>query len=873
MLGLIFWVLEAEFHHYIMEESPSLLDSLITGVSMPELMLRLWVLGSFLIFGLIVANVMDRQREAERRAREASAEHRQIFDSTADAMCVIRTDFTILRVNRAFERHFGVDGDDVTGRRCRELFGNRFCGTGGCPMKRITGGEPDVCFESDDDRHTGIRHIRVTAAPFRDDDGGLLGIIESFKDITVEKTANMELTRSEERFRSISATALDAIVTMDGDGRIHYMNESAERLFGFSLAEAPEHDGRTLIADNAFEALFETCSLNECAETGERSTALDVTCVRHDGALFPAELSFSPVEFADGWRTICFFRDVTARKKMEETLRMRLAIEERVAGFSKRFLSLRPGEMDDVIMDVLRITGDFACADRSYVFQYDDDLTVMDNTHEWCAEGIEPQQENLRNIPADLLPEWLERFRRSETVHIPSVADLPDGDPAKEVLTPQDIKSLICVPLTGGGKLVGFLGFDAVRSAWEWKPEDTRILDVTADIIANAIAGARADEKLRDKERQYRRLVENINDIVYTIRRDGVITYISPSVKHHIGLEADEIIGRPFGEFIDPRDHKAAFENFGRSMAGNPRPSEFRVRTRNGSVRWLHGGGSPVHDSSGAIIATSGVLSDITGRKRHEEELTRLVGELESKNVELEDFAYVVSHDLKAPLRAIATLSEWIESDHADRLDDDGREQLGLLRQRVRRMHGLIEGILAYSRAGRVREQYRPLDMDGMVAEVIDMLSPPEAIEVRVEGPLPEVYAEPTRVAQVFENLISNAMKFMDKPRGLITVRGAAGADGAPVFSVADNGPGIEEKHFDRIFKIFQTLSPADGYESTGVGLSLVKKIVTMYGGSVWVESTVGEGTTFHFTLPEKNITNDDKETETHEFHTADHAG
>jgi light-regulated signal transduction histidine kinase (bacteriophytochrome) len=215
----------------------------------------------------------------------------------------------------------------------------------------------------------------------------------------------------------------------------------------------------------------------------------------------------------------------------------------------------------------------------------------------------------------------------------------------------------------------------------------------------------------------------------------------------------------------------------------------------------------------------------------------------------LKDFAYIVSHDLKAPLRGIKTLADWISTDYADKIDEKGKEQMGLLLTRVGRMHNLINGVLQYSRVGRVREKKVKADLNELLPEVIDMVAPPENIEVTVEGRLPVIECEKTGVIHIFENLLSNAIKYMDKPRGQIRI-GCVEDEVFWKFSVGDNGPGIEEKYFDKIFRIFQTLSARDDFESTGVGLSVVKKIVALSGGRIWVESEPGRGSTFYFTLP-----------------------
>ncbi len=244
---------------------------------------------------------------------------------------------------------------------------------------------------------------------------------------------------------------------------------------------------------------------------------------------------------------------------------------------------------------------------------------------------------------------------------------------------------------------------------------------------------------------------------------------------------------------------------------------------------------------------------EIVVRKRAEKRQAELIQEVESVNRELKDFAYIASHDLKAPLRGIKTLAEWLSTDYSDKLGEQGKEQMGLLLRRVERMHNLIEGILQYSRIGRVKENRDTVNFNKVVADVIDMVAPPANISVTVENELPTIECDPTRITQVFQNLISNAVKYMDKPQGQIRI-GCVEENGFWKFSVADNGPGIEEKYFEKIFQIFQTLAPRDSIESTGIGLTVAKKIVELYGGKIWVESKVGEGSTFFFTLPKQEM-------------------
>ena len=237
--------------------------------------------------------------------------------------------------------------------------------------------------------------------------------------------------------------------------------------------------------------------------------------------------------------------------------------------------------------------------------------------------------------------------------------------------------------------------------------------------------------------------------------------------------------------------------------------------------------------------------------KERTERQTELLEKVDNINKELKDFASIVSHDLKAPLRGIKSLATWILDDCSDKLGEQANEQMNLLLGRVERMYNLIEGVLQYSRAGRTEENVVQVNLDDFIPEAIDMLVPPENISITIENTMPVIECAETHVMQLFQNLLSNAIKYMDKQKGQIKV-GCVEQDGFWEFSIADNGPGIEEKHFEKIFKMFQALSVSEEFEGTGVGLTVAKKIVELYGGNIWVESKTGKGSTFFFTLPKQ---------------------
>lgn len=234
-----------------------------------------------------------------------------------------------------------------------------------------------------------------------------------------------------------------------------------------------------------------------------------------------------------------------------------------------------------------------------------------------------------------------------------------------------------------------------------------------------------------------------------------------------------------------------------------------------------------------------------------EQRYRELAETLEARNRELDQFAYVTSHDLKAPLRGIANLAQWVEEDLGTAVTDEARQHLDLLRGRVNRMEGLIDGILQYSRVGRVTNAVERVNVAELVDDVVDLLAPPDGVSVTVEPGLPILSTERLPLRQVFQNLISNAIKHAG-PDVQIAVRCRDRGD-CYEFAVADSGPGVPPQYHQRIFGIFQTLASRDKVEGSGLGLALIKKIVEHHRGRVWLESPPGTGATFFFTWPKEH--------------------
>jgi PAS domain S-box-containing protein len=359
--------------------------------------------------------------------------------------------------------------------------------------------------------------------------------------------------------------------------------------------------------------------------------------------------------------------------------------------------------------------------------------------------------------------------------------------------------------------------------------------------------------QVRASEVHTRALLNNMIDGIASVNEYGVIKTFNPAAELIFGYTAGEMMEQNISLLFPKQElsqgHDA--EDLRTFLAGRSRafgaPSEVKGQRKDGGTFPLDLAVVEMHSEEVRMFVI--IMRDISERKLAEEQKARLMTELESANEELKSFAYVVSHDLKAPLRAIGALADWLATDYKDKLDDQGKEHIRLLVSRVHRMGNLIDGILQYSRVGRVKEAPVAMDVERVIREVIELIAPPENVTIEIEAPMPTIVAEPTRIQQIFQNLLSNAIKYMDKPRGEIRIACSDEGDRWK-FSVKDNGPGIESRHFEKIFQLFQTLAPRDRIESTGVGLALVKKIVELYSGRIWLQSRPGEGSTFFFTLP-----------------------
>ncbi|MBS1190973.1 MAG: domain S-box protein [Rhodocyclaceae bacterium] len=360
-------------------------------------------------------------------------------------------------------------------------------------------------------------------------------------------------------------------------------------------------------------------------------------------------------------------------------------------------------------------------------------------------------------------------------------------------------------------------------------------------------------------------IVESSEDAIVSTSLGGVVDSWNAGAEQLFGYAAEEAIGRPLLELlVPPKYANEALRDLEAIRSGGRAGHQETVRLRkDGTPIDVSATASPIKDSSGRIIGVSSILRDITARHLAEDEVRRLNAELEQRvadrtarleaaNKELEAFAYSVSHDLRSPLRAIDGFSRKVVEGYGDRLDDEGRRELQIVRDSAQRMNQLIDDILAFSRTGRLEMAPQRVNMEAMaksVAEEARQAEPERSIEFAI-SPLPPAWGDPALLRQVWGNLIGNAVKFTRRrPVAQIEIGGQV--EGGEIhYWVKDNGAGFDMAYAGKLFGVFQRLHRQDEYEGSGVGLAIAQRILHRHNGRIWAEGQRDGGATFHFALP-----------------------
>ncbi|WP_414469115.1 sensor histidine kinase [Methanobacterium sp. ACI-7] len=375
---------------------------------------------------------------------------------------------------------------------------------------------------------------------------------------------------------------------------------------------------------------------------------------------------------------------------------------------------------------------------------------------------------------------------------------------------------------------------------------ETRISERTIEL-------ENACNAVKESEMQFRNLAENSPDLIIRVDKNLKYIYINSTVEEISGQPPQSVIGKKIDEVGLPGEYLSYWiDNYLKLFkTGEIIHDEYEFPTVKG-MRFFKTTVVPEYNFEGEIETALTIIRDITGRKELEDELKELVSELQRSNEELQQFAYIISHDLQEPLRTISSFIQLLEMRYKGKLDQDANEFMEYITDGSNRMRQMIQDLLQYSRVTTKGGEFKQTDVESILQQTISNLKVAinENNAYITYDPLPTVSVDDKQLSRVFQNLILNGIKFKREDENPKIHISAKRENNEYIFSVSDNGIGIEEKYYDRIFTIFQRLHTRDEYEGTGIGLAIVKRIIERHGGRIWVESEVGKGSIFYFTLP-----------------------
>jgi PAS domain S-box-containing protein len=670
--------------------------------------------------------------------------------------------------------------------------------------------------------------VEVTAIPFTyRDKPGIQVIIH---DITERK-------RGEERlrlFRSLVNQSNDAIFVDDTEtGRILDANYKACHSLGYTREE--------LLRMHAFD--IETTlpgyfSWKEHVEDVKKKGYVVVEGIhrRKDGTTFPVEVNVTYTDIGKNSYIVAIVRDITERKRAEETLRraygeLELRVKERTAELAKTNEAL-----EAEIVERKRIEAGLHLF-RFLIDQFNDALFVADaktghllDVNDTACRNLGYSREELLNMSVmdvdAMVPDYLSWQK--------NVAEIREkGSVIFEGKHRRKDGTLFSVEIS-----IRFI----IQNNNEY------IVGVARDITERK----QIEEELRRSIRQLNAILTNIPDIAWLKDKESRFIAVNKPFADTAGMRPADLIGKTDFD-IWPKELAERYRADDREVMATGRRKQViePLVDKEDKKTWIETIKTPIHDDRGNIIGTTGIAHDVTERKRLEEEREKWTAELARSNAELEQFAYIASHDIQEPLRMVSSFTQLLAKRYKDRLDKDADEFIAYIIDGTTRMQRMIEDLLAYSRVGTRGKSFEPTDLEDILNQAVTNLKVviEENKAVATHDPLPTVMADSSQMVQLFQNLISNAIKFRGEEPPRIHISAQRKGDDW-VFSVEDNGIGISPEFMGHLFQIFQREHAANKYPGTGIGLAICKRIVERHGGRIWAESVHGRGSIFYFTIP-----------------------
>ena len=772
--------------------------------------------------GGIVLNGRDvtERREAEEVLRDSEERYRALYEDNPSMYFTLDAEGTILSVNRFGARQLGYEAVDLAGRSVLSIF---------CEAdKEAAAKHLADCLRTPAQisqweirkvrKDGGVMWVRENARAVRDPEGKTV-VLVNCEDITERKQAEALLRRQ----GTAMETAGNGIAVLDGDGTFTYANDAHAKVYGYDAAG--ELMGRKTWKDLYDEdqlARFDRHVMPTIVRHGHwRGEAVGR---RKDGSTFPQELSISLLE---GGGFVCIVQDVTERKQAEaEIRRLNEELEGRVR---ERTAQLHASEA--------RLRALFAAMT--------DVILVIDSEGRYLE--IAPTNPSLLYKPAEetIGRTFYEIFPKEKAdVFMERVRTALDTQQTVTIEYSLDIQ----------GQEVWFYGTVSPM-------QEDSVLFVARDITERR----RAEDAVRRSEARHRALVDTAPDAIITMTTDGLIRSFNRGAERIFGYEAKEAVRRPLRMLMPERYRSLHESGFRRHLeTGETRmlgrgTVELAGLRKNGEEFPLELSLSSMGEGDDALF--TGIVRDVTDRKRAEEELKSYARKLAQSNGELQSFAYVASHDLQEPLRKVRTFGDRLRTKYAGVLDERAHDYLERMEGATARMQGLIEDLLTLSRVTTKGRPFAPVDLGEVVQEVLsDLEARIEQVGGRVKvGKLPTIEADRMQMRQLLQNLIGNALKFhregvppVVKVHGEILEEKDGGHAGRAVcrIFVEDEGIGFDKEHAERIFAPFERLHGRGSYEGTGMGLAICRRVVERHGGEIKAESNAGTGTAFVVALP-----------------------
>ncbi|MEQ8223154.1 MAG: PAS domain S-box protein [Candidatus Eremiobacterota bacterium] len=673
---------------------------------------------------------------------------------------------------------------------------------------------------------------------------------------------NLQIKESQERYKELANSLPQIIFETDLKGNLTFINSAANLVYGYTVENASK--GLNIFELVSSEDRDRARDNMQKTMSGEGTNGNEYTIVGRDGTKFSAISHSRPIIYngkTTGIRGIIV--DITDRKKMEEILHYRLTIEELITTISTSFINITSTEVTREINLALESIGTFMDVDRSYVNIFSHDMERVKEVYEWCNKEIGSRVKQIKNMFMQNYLWTVEQLKNGQYICVSSLSELPpEAEKEKASWGKAEVKSILGIPLYFSNKLVGYFMLNSVKKEKKWKEEDIRLLKLVGEIFINALERKKSEEALTRSEANYRMLVENTRDIIYSYNPDGTVRFITPQVAK-LGYNPEEIVGRKMIDFVHPDDKERILNEFKKFIVtGKSFPTVCRLIGKK-SVIHIEEISEIIKDEKGDIAYITGVIRDITERIKSEEEKSKLEKQLRhsDKIKAIGTLAGGIAHDFNNILVAILGYIEVALYNIPN--DSNLRPYMEQMKKACHRAIKLVKQLLTFSR--ETEGERNPIQLSTIIKESLKMLRPliPATIDIKQNLKNPGIiHGDPTHIYQIMMNLCKNAADAMKEKGGVIKVSLKdidTGSNTAELnqelapgnyirLTVSDTGHGIEQSIKERIFEPYFTTKKIG--EGSGMGLSIVHGIVKSYGGEITVESETGKGTSFNIFFP-----------------------